>query len=65
MSETEKEEEETQFKLSPATRLRLAAEKMERKGEEMAENHFWEEALDYYELAGYLKAAAKMIEENE
>jgi len=62
MSETEKEEKETQLKLSPATRLRLAAEKMERKAGVLAEQSRWDEALDYYELAGYLKAAAKIVE---
>jgi len=63
MGETEEEEEETQFKLSPATRLRLAARKMERKAGVLAEQGRWDEALDYYELAGYLRAAADIFED--
>jgi len=63
MSETEKEEEETQFERSAAERLRQAAKRAEKRAEEAADDQLWNEALDWYELAGYLKAAAHLAED--
>jgi len=43
--------------------MRRLAEKQEKKAEELVKAGRYEEALECYELAGYLKGAAHMVED--
>jgi len=63
MSETEKEEKGIKSSGAIAARMRSLAKKMEKKAEELMFSGRYTEALEYYELAGYLKGAADVIED--
>ena len=65
MSETEKEMRRVKSRFDTAARMRSLAEKMEKKAEELMVNGRYTEALECYEVAGYLKAAAKIVEDLE
>jgi len=63
MSETEKEMRRVKSRFDTATRMRSLAEKLEKKAEDLGRSGHYTEALECYELAGYLKAAAKIVED--
>ena len=63
MSETENTQSRIALQEELSNRMRRLAEKMEKKAEELAKAGRYEEALECYELAGYLKGAADIFED--
>jgi len=63
MSETEKEAAYAKQRKDLVARMRKLAEKMEEKAQMLYFSRRYNEALECYELAGYLKGAADIFED--
>jgi len=63
MSETEKKASHAKAQKKAIERMRRLAKKMRKKAETLTIEGRYEEAWEYYELAGYLKGAADIFED--